>query len=105
MSANNAVVIQPILWTHPKVYTNGVVSEWATTKKWLVFHGDVDQHGELTHKGQLTREFLWYAMLEKVEVFDDSKVAGTAAVMLGSQINPLEYGIIVGEPLLYEEPL
>jgi hypothetical protein len=105
MSANNAVFVVPLLWHHPRVIENGVVTEWSYTKQWAVYHGDFDQHGELTRTGKVEGPFLWSLLQHHAELYTTLKAATTGAQLLGIQIPILEYGVQFCDPLLYEEPL
>ncbi len=103
MSANNAIFVIPIEWTFPSVISGSKVERWATLTKFLVFHGDIDQVGELTSTGHVTKELLWHAFQCKATMHDCKSTAKRVASHLEAMQEVLEYGVQLWPTLKYEE--
>lgn len=108
MSANNAIFVIPIEWTHPSVISGGKVERWTTHKRWLVFHGDMDRTSELAYANfspnTVTKELLWYAFTCGATMHDSRDTAMKVAAHLEAMQEVLEYGEQVTDVLRYEEP-
>jgi len=103
MSANNAIVVIPIRWTFPAAVSGGKVEKWATRRRFLIFHGDMDQASELTSTGVVTKELLWYAFQNNAKMKDSKKEAMWVAKILASWEMYIEYGTQILPELKYEE--
>lgn len=103
MSANNAVFVIPIEWTFPSVIAGGKVEKWSTQEKFLVFHGDMDQVGELTSTGSVTKELLWHGFCCRALMMDRRENAMLIASHLMAQLEYVEYGVQLMPVLKYEE--
>lgn len=103
MSANNAIFVIPIEWTFPSVISGGKVERWSTQERFLVFHGDMDQVGELVSTGSVTKELLWHSFQCQVKMFSGKEAAMSEALLQGHFYEYLEYGIQLMPVLKYEE--
>lgn len=103
MSANNAVFVTPVRWTFPGIVEGGKVTLWRHQLVYFVFEGDMDQHGELTHTGLVTKPFLWYMLQCRAKMIHTKEAAVKEASWLASRIEVLEYGVQHSQELRYEE--